>query len=275
MQVDFSLSVLDAHIENAFHSIECVDFPFRHWVIDNFLPVSLATALLDSYPSSNQAVWDSYNYEMQKKSASNHFLSFPEPIRSFISYLSNHSFTSKLETLTSIYPLLSDPSLDGGGLHQIYNGGSLAVHADFARHKKYDITRRLNLIYYLNLGWQASYRGNLCLYDATGNIVQKEIPPIFNRLVIFETTNTSFHGHPEKLSTPDSISRKSIALYYYTSKPSLVNSGINTRWRRPQMRRPRLFHIRQISAKLVWRLVYASQSVQDSLKRLHDRIDPW
>jgi hypothetical protein len=41
--------------------------------------------------------------------------------------------------------------------------------------------------------------------------------PKFNRVVIFTTTETSFHGHPEPLSCPEHMSRKSLALYYYTN----------------------------------------------------------
>lgn len=271
----FDLSLLDTHIKKAIRSTECHYTPFRHWVIDDFLPESLAKTLFEVFPSSNESAWEHYNYEMQKKSASNKFISFPEHIRTFISYLSNDSFISSLETLTSIYPLLSDPSLDGGGLHQIYNDGSLAVHADFARHRKYDLTRRLNLIYYLNPDWQSSYRGNLCLYDDTGSHVKKEIPPLFNRLVVFETSNTSFHGHPEKLAIPSTLSRKSIALYYYTSKPYIYSSGINTRWRRPNMRTPRLQYLRQTAAHFIWSFVCLTQRAQDNLKRLHDLVDPW
>lgn len=275
LQNQFSLPIIDSHIKNALETTECYVNPFRHWVIDDFLPKSLAKALLDAFPTSEDPIWENYNYKMQKKSAANKFALFPEPIRSFISYLSNDTFISSIETLTSIYPLLSDPSLDGGGLHQIYNGGSLAVHADFTRHKKYDITRRLNLIYYLNPEWRASYGGNLCLYDSTGCHIKKEIRPYFNRLVVFETSNTSYHGHPERLSVPQSLSRKSIALYYYTSKPYIHSSGINTRWQRPCMSKPRLQYIRQVSARLLWHFVCLSQIVQDYLKRVHDVVDPW
>ncbi len=45
----------------------------------------------------------------------------------------------------------------------------------------------------------------------------KKITPIFNRVVIFNTNDFSFHGNPEKIKHPKKISRKSIALYYYTN----------------------------------------------------------
>ncbi len=36
-------------------------------------------------------------------------------------------------------------------------------------------------------------------------------------MVIFSTTDFSNHGHPEPLKCPNEISRKSIALYYFSS----------------------------------------------------------
>jgi hypothetical protein len=36
-------------------------------------------------------------------------------------------------------------------------------------------------------------------------------------MAIFTTTNSSFHGHPEPLLCPEGVSRKSIALYYYSA----------------------------------------------------------
>jgi hypothetical protein len=42
------------------------------------------------------------------------------------------------------------------------------------------------------------------------------ITPLYNRAVIFETSDMSYHGHPEALRCPEGVYRKSIALYYYT-----------------------------------------------------------
>ena len=43
------------------------------------------------------------------------------------------------------------------------------------------------------------------------------VAPLINRCVIFNTDAYSYHGHPEPLNTPNEITRKSIALYYYTA----------------------------------------------------------
>ena len=53
------------------------------------------------------------------------------------------------------------------------------------------------------------------------NIASKKIIPIFNRMVIFSTTDFSYHGNPDKVNCPKDQSRKSIAMYYYSNgRPS-------------------------------------------------------
>ena len=50
---------------------------------------------------------------------------------------------------------------------------------------------------------------------------EKKILPIFNRMVIFSTTDFSYHGNPNKVKVNNDNSRKSIALYYYSNgRPS-------------------------------------------------------
>jgi len=40
---------------------------------------------------------------------------------------------------------------------------------------------------------------------------------VFNRTVVFSTTDDSFHGHPHPLACPDCRTRKSVSLYYYSN----------------------------------------------------------
>ena len=54
----------------------------------------------------------------------------------------------------------------------------------------------------------------------------KKIAPNFNRMVIFSTNDFSNHGHPDPITCPDDISRKSIALYYFSKGRPL--SDLNT-----------------------------------------------
>jgi Rps23 Pro-64 3,4-dihydroxylase Tpa1-like proline 4-hydroxylase len=121
-----------------------------------------------------------------------------------------------LEKLTGIAGLIPDPHLRGGGLHEIRQGGALGVHADFNFYKRLNLYRRLNLLIYLNANWAEEWGGHLELWDRTGKQCVQRVAPIFNRAVIFDTSNFSYHGHPHPLQCPPDRSRKSLALYYYT-----------------------------------------------------------
>tara|TARA_Y100000287_G_scaffold143386_1_gene118113 strand:- start:3 stop:521 length:519 start_codon:yes stop_codon:yes gene_type:complete len=113
--------------------------------------------------------------------------------------------------------LIPDPYFLGGGLHEIKKGGFLKIHSDFNFHPQMKLSRRLNLLLYLNKDWQEDYGGHIEFWDRSMKECGKKFLPIFNRMVIFSTTHSSFHGHPEPLNCPETRSRKSIALYYYSN----------------------------------------------------------
>ena len=77
--------------------------------------------------------------------------------------------------------------------------------------------------------WEKEYGGALELWDTELIEAKKSIYPKFNRIVIFNTQPEgdviAYHGHPKPLNTPLNITRKSIALYYYTKeKPNNILS---------------------------------------------------
>ncbi|WP_162625617.1 2OG-Fe(II) oxygenase, partial [Mycolicibacterium llatzerense] len=96
-------------------------------------------------------------------------------------------------------------------------GGFLKVHADFNRHHRLNLDRRLNGLLYLNKDWEESWGGHIQLWDRDmQHCVQKSLP-IFNRFLLFATTDFSYHGHPDPLTCPPHRARRSMALYYYTN----------------------------------------------------------
>ena len=130
--------------------------------------------------------------------------------------LNSGPFLAFLERLTGINGLIADPHLRGGGVHIIRRGGKLGIHADFNHHKRLKVFRRLNLLLYLNREWDEAWGGHLELWNRDKTRCCRRIAPVFNRTVIFDTSNFSYHGHPEPLECPQDESRKSLALYYYT-----------------------------------------------------------
>jgi hypothetical protein len=191
--------------------------PFPHVVLDNLFEPELLRQILAEFDAMDRGKWHTSNKELERKWATEDIQHFGPTTRSFINQLNGGLFLNFLERLTGIEGLISDPHLRGGGLHEIRREGALGVHADFNLYPRLNIWRRLNLLLYLNENWDPAWGGELELWDRTGKQRVKSIAPLFNRVVIFDTSNYSYHGHPHPLMCPPDRSRKSIALYYYTA----------------------------------------------------------
>jgi len=191
--------------------------PFPHIVIDNFLPEFILNEVLKEFPSPKQIDWQAFQTPAEKKLASKDEQQMGDATRLLLYSLNSSTFITFLETLTGIDGLLPDPHFEGGGLHQIERGGFLKMHVDFNQHKKLRLDRRLNFLLYLNQDWKEEYGGHLELWDQNMTQCEKKILPIFNRCVVFSTTDFSYHGHPEPLTCPEGRTRKSLALYYYSN----------------------------------------------------------
>lgn len=193
--------------------------PFRWAVIDSFLPDAFAEKIYDQYPKPQGQAWDETTYTHQRKKFTK-TEGFEGSLKSFFDLMASQELMEWIEELTGIRQLMSDPTLTGGGLHQIGPGGFLDVHIDYNRHPQFKWHRRLNLILYMNKNWLPQYKGQLELWDLAGRkkTMLDEVFPDFNRAVIFETNQISYHGHPHPVACPPGMTRKSIALYYYTEE---------------------------------------------------------
>ena len=200
--------------------------PFPHVVFDDFFDPSLLDDVLAEFPRPGAIKWQRFDNQQEIKLASAIESNFGAVTRLLLYHLNSFTFLDFLSRVTGIANLISDPCFDGGGLHQIVRGGKLAVHADFNKHPRYGLDRRLNVLVYLNRGWREEYGGALELWDRHMTRSEAKIFPLFNRLVIFGTTDFTYHGHPEPLQCPPELTRKSLALYYFTNgRPAEELSG--------------------------------------------------
>ncbi len=194
--------------------------PYQHIVLNNAFNEKILEKLLEEIPDlfsikNSNKVDNPY----EKKSATlRGGYKYGENGRKFFNYLNSSEFIDFLQVVTSINePLIGDPHLIGGGLHQTRKGGLLKIHADFCRHPETNLDRRINVLIYLNKEWDLDYGGALELWDKNMKFCVKKVYPVFNRMIIFNTTDYTFHGLPNPLNCPDNIIRKSIAMYYYSN----------------------------------------------------------
>jgi hypothetical protein len=208
-----SLSELADRHRDRFRTAE----PFPHVVFEDFLPAWVLDKVVTEFPTPESAPWKKFDKTTSKKLASEGEEFFGEFTLHLLAQFNSSVFLRFLEQLTGIDGLVPDPYFEGGGLHQIERGGFLKVHADFNRHEKLRLDRRLNAIAYLNRDWQESYGGALELWDRKMTHPVAEVLPVFNRFVVFATTDFAYHGHPDPLACPPDRTRRSLALYYYTN----------------------------------------------------------
>jgi len=194
--------------------------PFRHLVIDDFFDSSFCTELLKQFPAFERGNARNEAGELGQKSTVERIHELGAAYKALDKAIQSSEFLNFVSHLTGIPHLLYDPYYFGGGTHENREGQDLDAHVDFNRHPVERWHRRLNLIIYLNSEWQDEWGGSLELHTdprRPDNCI-KLITPLYNRCVIFETTEWSWHGF-SRIQLPvekKSFSRKSIALYFYT-----------------------------------------------------------
>jgi len=195
------------------------NYPFNYWVIDNFLEFDLANTLSNEFLDYNDPNWFCYNNPLEHKKTLNNWFYFPSTTYKFMSYLNGPKFLKYITKITKIKNLYPDIGLHGAGWHIHGRGGKLNVHFDYNIHPKLELQRKLNIIIYLTKDWDVSWGGNLEFWshnykDNTPKEKIKVIENVFNRAIIFDTTQNSWHGFPHPLTCPKNVYRKSIAMYY-------------------------------------------------------------
>ena len=210
--------------------------PFPYVSIDGLFDDDMLTKVIDSFPPIGKK-WHTYDNTFEKKLLNADLKTMNETLQNFFDALNSKTFLKFLEQLSGIDNLIADYTLMGGGLHQIKKGGKLDIHSDFNYHYKTKNKRALNCILYLNKNWPDEYGSHLELWNSDMSKCVKKISPEFNRIVIFNTSDVSYHGHPDPLMCPESITRKSIAAYYYIKPDSydeFENSRATKYMKRPQ-----------------------------------------
>ena len=193
--------------------------PFDHLILDNFIEdqefINSVAEEVTQIPDSDYDFNEHYQVQIKKRGLSV-MDKFPPNTKKLIQFFQSPEMIEYLESITGIKNLLTDPELLGGGLHKMHSGGHLAIHADFNIHVNTGLHRRVNALLYLNPNWEEEWGGHLQLWDSAMTRCFEKVLPILNRLVVFRITDDALHGHPDPMTSPEDVSRYSLAFYYYT-----------------------------------------------------------
>lgn len=202
--------------------------PFPHIVLDDVLTPSAFALAAAEFPGIRDPFWKGYLHVNETKYANTQPDTWGTTLNQVAKEFCSPEFVGWLEELTGIGEMMPDWSMDGGGLHQTLRGGHLNIHADFSTHHVHENwARRVNILLYLNTEWRDEWGGKLELWDREMSGVQGRVTPKGNRMLVFTTTHDSFHGHPDALTCPDDVARRSMALYYFTEEAETVRRSTN------------------------------------------------
>lgn len=201
--------------------------PFPFVVLDDFLSADFAHRVAESFPEYSEAAATGKEYRRVNEHGKVQVTDktrFSDPVQQLELILSSAEFLETIAEITGIRNLVADPDLVGGGIHIMRPGAVLDVHIDFNLLSSRNLYRRLNILLFLNIDWRTEWGGQLELWDRDVQVCEAVVEPLFNRCVIFETSDHSFHG-VRKVTCPKGRTRKSYAGYYYTNEAPLGWDG--------------------------------------------------
>lgn len=195
--------------------------PFRHVCIDGFLETPVADQALADFPGFDSEAARNEFGEVGRKAVNTDLPSISPFYARLSKYLVSQDFMDAMSALTGIEGLKPDVTQFGGGTHENLNGQSLDPHVDFNYDSATGRHRRLNLLVYLNREWDEAWGGNIALHSNPRDPENDErvaYTPDFNRAVLFETNEHSWHGF-DRIAIPEGAttrSRKCLSIYLYT-----------------------------------------------------------
>lgn len=201
--------------------------PVKHLIIDDFLEADYADQLFAALPDVGEMPKSRDYVFSDKRELSTLDTHSPLTARLHDAFVSER-YADFLSTVVG-RDIFVDPQYHGGGFHAGADGSYLDLHVDFNLHPEHPTWRReLNILLYLNPGWESSWGGELLLTDAPDHPTIS-VEPRFNRLVIMESTDDSYHGY-EQIHFPAGHVRRSIAAYGYSLIPEGSVAQRTTGW---------------------------------------------
>ncbi|MFL2566808.1 MAG: 2OG-Fe(II) oxygenase [Schleiferiaceae bacterium] len=193
-----------------------VDGQFKYWVIDNLLPDDQATKIAMSFPSEDQLRQRDSLREYKRVGIE---FNLYDKLMEQITYVFHEAeILEAIETITGFQRMVPDRELYAGGLSSMTNNSFLNPHLDNSHNDFKSHYRVLNLLYYVSEEWKTENGGNLILFPNGLDKPFVTITSAFNRLVLMETNDKSFHGVSKVKSE---VPRRCISNYYFSDSPTV------------------------------------------------------
>jgi Rps23 Pro-64 3,4-dihydroxylase Tpa1-like proline 4-hydroxylase len=185
--------------------------PIRHFVVDDLIPDDLATRVGSVFPSHQEMVLKKSLREDKYVSAQ---MNAHDPLleETLFAFQEPHVL-DEIKDITAQPELEPDPRLYAGGISSMGRRQFLNPHIDNSHDVSRSRWRALNLLWYATEGWQEGWGGNLELWPDGPSGAPLTIESRFNRLVVMETHQQSWHSvSPVLVDQP----RRCVSNYYFS-----------------------------------------------------------
>ncbi len=219
---DRILDKLIAESSSIQQSFETTRDSIGYFVVDDLLPVDLATGIYNSFP-------DPGSMKLRKSLREHKFVAAQmdryEPVLEEAVYaFQDPRIVRKIGELLKMESLLPDDRLYAGGISLMGEHQFLNPHLDNSHDHKRENFRALNLLYYVSPDWKHTDGGNLEVWPNGVKNKPDTISNRFNRLVVMATNSTSWHSvNPVKTGK----ARCCVSNYYFSEKPPEIGSGFH------------------------------------------------
>jgi Rps23 Pro-64 3,4-dihydroxylase Tpa1-like proline 4-hydroxylase len=202
-----------------------------YFYIDNLLPPQLADEIANRFPLESNFSFKKNIRERKYVSAQmNHH---NELIEEVLFAFQEDNVVNIVAEICGLKSVKTDDNLYAGGISLMKYQNYLRPHLDNSHDKNRNEWRVLNLLYYVTPNWQSEDGGSLELWNRGLDNLPKIIPSYFNRLVVMQTDETSWHSVSE--ITSKDKSRKCISNYYFSNiKPEKSTDFHITTFRNPK-----------------------------------------
>jgi Rps23 Pro-64 3,4-dihydroxylase Tpa1-like proline 4-hydroxylase len=185
------------------------------FTLEDALPPEHARAIYDSFPPTDRLVLKKtlgqlkyVGYQMNQ---------YDRLLEEAIYAFQDPRIVRAISSITGIADLLPDEKLYAGGISLMTEGQYLNPHLDNSHDKDRNHYRVLNLLYYVTPEWRDDFGGHLELWDDGPGRPQRTIHSRFNRLVVMQTDERSWHSVSKVLHDGR---RCCLSNYYFSPHPA-------------------------------------------------------
>lgn len=162
------------------------------FIIEDVLPAEHARTIYEAFPSVERLVLK--RTLGQLKYVGYQMDAYDPVLAETIYAFQDTRIVRAIGAITGLTGLLPDDRLYAGGISLMTQGQYLNPHLDNSHDIERNNYRVLNLLYYVTPGWQDDDGGHLELWDNGPGKRQRTMYSRFNRLVVMQTDERSWHS---------------------------------------------------------------------------------